>query len=105
MILLQFLLRVGAPDDDDLIVVMGRSLVRRCRTQFLWRMAPRDDGDDGMILLLLLIWVEMEGGMMRYPSIHPTIQLISPPRLFLFFADTTPLSSPISMADGAAQRW
>ena len=62
MILLQFLLRVGAADDDDLTAVMGRSLVQRCRTQFPWQMAPRDDGDDGMI------W--MEGGMMKYPSIH-----------------------------------
>ena len=94
IILLQFLLRVGAADDDDLIVVMSRLLVRRCRTQFLWRMALRDDGGDGMS------WVEVKGGMMEYPSIHPL--LISPPWLLYCFADIMPLSSPISMADGAA---
>ena len=91
MILLQFLLRVGVADGDDLIAVMGRSLVRRCQTQFLWWMAPRDDGDDGMI------WVE--GGMTN-PSIHPLLILSLPGCCILL--QTQPLLSPISMADVAA---
>ena len=73
-----------------IIVLMGRSLVQRCQAQFLWMMAPRDDGDD--CLTFSLVDLGLDGGRDDEISIHPL--LISLPRLLYFFADAMPLPRP-----------
>ena len=77
-----FYLRVGTAIDDDLIIVMSRLLVRRCQTQFLWQMAPHDDGDD--IFLNLVGWRWWDGWWKLHPPIH-WLNLL--PWLSYFFVD------------------
>ena len=73
--------------------------------QFLWRVALGCVGDDGIVLIKIWFgWVEVEGWMVKN-SIHPSVDVISSQSCSHSWADATPLSTSIFMANGAVLSW